>query len=159
MKKSLSVILMCALVLAVFAAAPAEAGKKKKKKPVRVERVVEIDYSCPCGVNPVVGFKLDSITGENIGGATVPISTQDVYWTAKAEDASGQNIHVEFSQDTDGDGFNNNVGSFCGAQEEPQEVSHAESELRVFIYSGLCDDNSPAFASQGTITLTFSNMP
>ena len=157
MKRILIVALITGLVGAGLTAVPAQA--KKKKKPVRVERVVEIDYSCPCGINPVLGFKLDTFTGENIGGSTIPITGDDLYFTGVAEDAAGQNVYVEFSQDTNGDGLNDTVGSFCGETPEPQEVSQAEAELRMFIYSGTCADNSPAFASQGTITLTFSNMP
>ena len=155
MRKLLATVI-CLAVVAGGLGLPAHAAKKKPK---RVERVVEFDYSCPCGVNPVLGFKLDTITGENIGGATVPITANDLYLTGVAEDAAGQNVYVAFSQDTDGDGLNNDVGSFCGETKEPLEVSQAEAEYRVFIYGGLCDDNSPAFASQGTVTLTFSNMP
>ena len=156
MKKALSVTLILAVVFGAFSLAPAQAKKKKAKK---IERVVEVPYSCPCGVNPVAGFKLDTITGENIGGATIPLQMTDMYMTGVAEDALGQNVYVAFSQDTDGDGFNNDVGAFCGETTEPMEVSHVEGEYRMFIYGGLCDDNSPAVASNGTITLTFSNMP
>ena len=157
MKRAVTVLVMFGLVFGAFAAPAAQA--KKKKKPKKIERVVEIEYSCPCGVNPVVGFKLDTITGENIGGATVPLTADDLYLTGKADDAAGQNVYVAFSQDVDGDGFNDDVGSFCGETTEPLEVSQAEAEYRMFIYSGTCDDGSPAFATQGTITLTFSNMP
>ncbi|MGH2807467.1 MAG: hypothetical protein ACRDKT_09335 [Actinomycetota bacterium] len=158
MRELVGITVIVALVMGAFSVAPAQAGKKKKKK-ARIERTVEIPYSCPCGINPVLGFKLDTIVGENIGGATIPITYDDVYMTGVAEDALGQNVYVSFSQDTDGDGLNDDVGAFCGETEKPLKVSHVEFEYRMFIYSGLCDDNTPALASQGTITLTFSNLP
>lgn len=160
-------ILMMVLGLVFGSIATAEAGKKKKKKkpaePVRVERVVELEYSCPCGINTPVGgpgFKLDGLTGENIGGGTFALGADDVYLTAEAVDSSGQKIWVSLNQDTDGDGFNNDVGSFCGATTEPLEVSRAEAVYRVFISgSGTCDDGTPILGTSGVITFTLSNLP
>ncbi|HEX2240115.1 MAG TPA: hypothetical protein VHJ82_03085, partial [Actinomycetota bacterium] len=64
--KKLIVLMAIAGLLVASMAVPAEAQKKKKKKPAKIERTVEFDYVCSC-----VGlFQLGGATGgnPNIGG-------------------------------------------------------------------------------------------
>jgi uncharacterized membrane protein len=169
MKKAIILALIMGLVAGSLAA-PAGAAKKKKKKkkaPAKIERVVEFEYDCPCGVrfgtpagSQGVGWQLGGTTGSNTGGGEIPTTATDLFVTAKAEDASGQPVRVGLAHDTDGDGLNNTWGAFCGETTEPIEVSQAEAVMRVFVTSGTCDDMStPAFATGGSITFTFTNMP
>jgi hypothetical protein len=169
MRKAIVLALVIGLVGASFVvtAEAAKKKKKKKKKPAKIERVVEFEYECPCGVRfgtPAgsigLGFQLGSLTGTNTGGGEVPLTADDVFVTAKAEDASGQSVRVGLANDTDGNGTNDTWGSFCGETTEPIEVQHGEAVMRAFVTSGTCDDmTTPAFANGGNITFTFTNMP
>ncbi|MGI8774810.1 MAG: hypothetical protein ACR2KQ_07330 [Actinomycetota bacterium] len=155
-------MLVVALVLGLIAgslAAPASAGKKKKKKkPVKVERVVEFEYACPCtGL-----FQLGGLTGgdPNLGGGPMPgAGVEELYLAGVAVDDSGLPVQVDVQGDTDGDGLNNAIGSFCGETEEPMEVPAGVS-FNLFITGvGACDDGTPVGGIGGTITFTFSNLP
>ncbi|HJR46105.1 MAG TPA: hypothetical protein VJ927_10930 [Actinomycetota bacterium] len=154
MKRAIAVALALGLLGGALVA-PAEAAKRKKKKPpapVKVERVVEFDYQCPC-----VGlFQLGGLTGgTNIGGGPFLLEAGEVYLTAVAEDAGGQPVAVDINQDLDGDGGNNSVGSFCGETAEPMPINEG-LEIRVFVGDPtICP--GPAFS--GTITFTLSNLP
>ncbi len=148
--------------------APAEAGKKKKKKaPVKVERVVEFEYICPCGVK-VLGsgpaFQLGSLTGgdPNVGGGVVTFNpSTEKYLKVESKDDSGQPIAIRIAMDTDPNdtSVNNTVADVCSATQEPIEMPDVEAEFRVFVTSGTCTDGTPALALGGTITFTLSNLP
>ncbi len=166
MRKALAVALAVGMLAGIMAG-PAEAGKKKKKKPVKVERVVEFDYSCPCGVK-VLGaapaFQLGSTTeGEhNIGGGFVPFDpSKEKFLKVDSKDDLGQPIAIRIAMDTDPDdtSVNNTVADICGSTEEPIELPDVEAEFRVFVTSGTCADGTPSFATRGTINFTLSNLP
>ena len=150
MKKTLVLVLALALVAGSFAA-PAVA-KKKKKKPVRVERVVEFNYTCPCTGRIQLGTLTDD--GSNIGGGGVPTGLGDNYLTATIEDESGMPVAVNFNQIGD-DGLNASIGTMCGETEEPIKVGVGQP-INVFI-QGL--DPTCGIALGGTLTITFSNIP
>jgi hypothetical protein len=147
-------------------AAPATAKKKKKKKPpVRVERVVDISYSAPgAGVSGPAGTAsggicpfADPTTQQCI---EVPLEPGDKYIKVEITDTSGQNVAGYISQgDTDGDGIGNLYGDFCGGHEEFIPLESPSAPVRISFYNGVCADNSPAIATTGTITVTFSNLP
>lgn len=162
MRRMLVLALVMSLAFGSLATAEAAKKKKKKKKPVKVERVVEFDYTCPCGVSGVVGFQLGGLTGENIGGGPVTFDpTTENFLVATTENAGGQKIAVRIAMDTDPDNTspNDNVADFCSETEEPIEMPDVEAEFRVFIYNGQCTDGSPSLPTQGTITFTLSNIP
>lgn len=158
MKKTIAVALSLGL-LAGAMAMPAEAAKKKKKKPVRIERVVEFEYVCPCPGT----YQFGSATGTNFGGGPLALGLGEVYVKIVAEDTSGTPVLVSINQDTDGDGFNNAVADVCAPPEdspenEPAEVSEG-LEMRLFITTGPCEDGSPSVPLGGTLTVTLSNLP
>lgn len=164
MRRALAVALAVGLLAGAYAT-PAEAGKKKK--PVKVERVVEFDYTCPCGVK-VMGtgpaWQLGGLTGgdPNVGGGTVAFNpVEEKYLKVESEDSFGMPVAIGISMDTDPNDTspNNPVADVCGATEEPIEMPDVEAEFRVFVTSGTCKDGTPTAASQGTITFTFSNLP
>lgn len=152
MKRFLVVLLTIGLIAGSLAG-PAAAGKKKKKnkKPKRIERVVEFDYTCPC---PGV-IQLGSLTGDgtNIGGGSVPPGAE-VYLTAVSEDASGMPVAVNFNQ-IGASGFNESRGTMCGETEEPIELSPG-ADVNIFIdgFNATC-----GVAAGGTLTITLSNLP
>lgn len=165
MRRAIAVALSLGLLMGAFAAPVEAAKKKKKKKPKRIERVVEFDYTCPCGVK-VLGngpaFQLGSATGENIGGGAVTFDpTKEKFLKIESEDDSGMPIAIRIAMDTDPNdtSVNNTVADVCGATEEPVEMPDVEAEFRVFVTSGTCADGTPAFATAGAITFTFSNLP
>lgn len=166
MRRALAVALAVGLLAGAYAA-PAEAAKKKKKKPVRVERVVEFEYMCPCGVK-VLGagpaWQFGSLTGgeNNIGGGFVPFDpSTEKFLKVESEDSFGRPVAIRIAMDTDPNdtSVNNTVADVCGATEEPIELPDVEAEFRVFVTNGTCADGTPTFASQGIITFTFSNLP
>lgn len=157
MRKTLAVALSLGLLVGAFAM-PAEAGKKKKKKPKRIERVVEFEYVCPCP-----GFyQFGSSTGTNFGGGPLQPGLGETFVKITAEDTSGTPVLVSINQDTDGDGFNNAVADFCAHPEAPEDQPAAEImeglEMRLFLETGTCD-GGPSVPLGGTLTVTLSNMP
>ena len=158
MRKAIAVALSLGL-LAGAMAMPADAAKKKKKKPVRVERVVEFEYVCPCPGT----YQFGSATGTNFGGGPIALGLGEIYVKIVAEDTSGQPVLVSINQDTDGDGFNNGVADVCAPPEDSPENQPAEVteglEMRLFITTGPCEDGSMSVPLGGTLTVTLSNMP
>ena len=155
MRKIVAVALV-AMVLASMQMAPASAQKKKKKKPPqpqKIERTFDFTYQCPC----IGRYQFGGLTGgnPNLGGGVFPVGAGEIYLAGEAKDASGQPVAVAINQDTDGDGFNNGVGSFCGKTETPMAINEG-LEVRVFIGG---PDICPGPALGGTITFTLSNMP
>lgn len=145
-------------LLAGAMVAPAEAGKRKKKKPKRIERVVEFDYVCPCPGT----YQFGSATGTNFGGGPLALGMGEKFVKITAADASGTSILVSINQDIDGDGFNNAVADVCAPPEELKGQKGAEVneglEMRLFITTGTCD-GGPSVPLGGTLTVTLSNLP
>lgn len=160
MKRSIVVVLTVGLLAGVLAVAPAEAAKKKKKS-VRVERVVEIDYSLPgIGVATPAGSAGYPVNFPD--GVNIPTTGDDLFIKIEVTDASGQKVGGFISQgDLDGDGLNNDgYAEFCGAHEEPVPVASPGMPLiGIYAYNGVCPDGSPSVMTTGTIKVTFSNMP
>lgn len=148
------VFTLCFAMVTAMAAAPVHGAQKKKKKPKKVERTVEFTYQCPCiGV-----FQLGGLTGgdPNLGGGVVQPGARELFVSGEVKDASGRPVFVSINQDTDGDGFNNDVASFCGKSEEPLPI-HEGLEIRVFM--GKVSSSCPGPGLGGTVTFTFTNKP
>ncbi|HEV2756006.1 MAG TPA: hypothetical protein VG318_09555 [Actinomycetota bacterium] len=161
MKKAIVVALTAGLVAGAFVG-PADAGKKKKKI-VRVERVVEVEYTAPgAGVTtPAASGGIcpfaDPTTQECI---EIPLQLGEAYIQVSIADAAGQTVAGYISQgDTDGDGIGNLYGDFCGAHPEPIELQSASAPVRISFYNGASSTDCPSLATTGTITATFSNLP
>lgn len=153
MRKAIAVALALGL-LAGAMVAPADAAKKKKPK--KIERVVEFEYICPC---PGL-YQFGGATGTNFGGGPVLVGDES-YIKITAEDASGTAILVSVNQDTDGDGFNNGVVDVCATGDAPEEPAEINPGLpmNLFITTGTCEDGSPSVPLGGTLTITLSNLP
>ena len=161
MKKSVVVLLILGLV-ASFAVAPAQA--KKKKKPARTERVVEVPYTFGG-----MGVATPAITGGlcftdetmPFGCKTIPVQAGEQYVKIEIKDAVPSTVAGFISQgDVDGDGISDGYGEFCGAHAEPVPLNDEFTPVGVSFYPGVCSDGSGvSFPTTGTIVATFSNMP
>ena len=158
MKRAVTILLLIGLVAATFAM-PAEAKKKKKKvaAPARVERVVQGAYDAPALI--VVGACAQ--TGA-IGCVSIQTGPGETYLKAKINDSHGQPAYVAISADSNGDSQDDtSYGSFCGETAEPIAF---DPGVELHLWVGLQADPgfvgcAPGVATNGTISVTLSNMP
>ena len=166
MRKSIIGLLVLGLIFGSLIGS-AEAKKKKKKvpAPVKIERVVTINYN-----GPNIGVSSPAATGgvcqldTNSPGDCIetPTTPDDMYVKIEVTDASGQKVAGSISQgDTDGDGVSDIYGQFCGSTGDTALALTAPgAPLRVTAYAGVCSDGSTASVmTTGTIKITFSNLP
>lgn len=144
---------------------PAEAAKKKKK-PVRVEQVVELAYT-----GGEIGVNTPAASGGTclVGGAAftckelIPPSADFKYIKVEVQDATGQTVGGFLAQqDADGDGLQDGYGEFCGAHPEFVPMDVPGTTVGISLYPGACDNAgtpAPSTPTTGTIVATFSNMP
>ena len=152
MKKTLTVVLMMALVAGSFAAAPAEAAKKKK----RTEREAQGTYIAPA---TLVG---NCTQTDGVGCMTIQTGGTESFLTATVTDMHGQPVSIAVDADLDGDGTTEtNYGSFCGETTEP--IQFDPGAALVFWVGradvAAVDGCAPGIATQGTLDVVFSNMP
>lgn len=157
MRKALSVMVMIGLLVGSLAM-PAEAGKKKKKKPpapVKVERVVEVRYEA----SAIGGADTPAIYPT---GPIFPVNfvagPGEVFAKVEIIDDFSPNASAGFSYDSDGDGLNDAGFDVCGSTPEPVEVIPG-TQYNIFPYllpSTTCTDG---VATSGTIKITLSNLP
>ncbi len=152
MKKTLSLLLTLGLLVGLVAMAPsADAAKKKAKK-----RKAQGTYAAPA---TVVG---NCTQTDGIGCMTIQSGPGEKYITATATDAHGLPVSISVDADLDGDmSTETNYGSFCGETEEPIQI---EPGVALVFWVGradvaLLDQCAPGIATQGTLDVTFSNMP
>ena len=167
MKKTIVVALTAGL-LAGALVGPADAGKKKKPPaappaPVKVERVVELEYALTGQGATVAGVgggrcpMADLTTQECV---SVPLEAGEAFIKVEATDATGQKVRGYLSQgDTDGDGFGNLYGDFCGAHPEPIELQSQTAPVGISFYTGANPDCVPSASTTGSLKVTLSNLP
>lgn len=153
MKRSLSILLILGLA-ASFAVAPAQAKKKK-----RVERTAVGTYQAPA---TVVG---NCTQTDGIGCMTIQSGGSEQYVTAKATDATGQPVFISIQADLDGDAQSDTTyGTFCGETTEP--IKFDKGAALIFwvgpttgIPARATSGCVPGQGTQGTVDVTFSNLP
>lgn len=143
-----TLILILALGLVAGSIATAEAAKKKKPK--RVERSLEYTYQASFGSPGVTGVTL------NPGIATGP---DDLFVMIETTDDVSPVPSVRFSWDSDGDGSNDTGVNICGGKTEEPVPLPGSVELGVFTYILPGPGCPNGFSTNGTIKITFSNMP
>jgi hypothetical protein len=147
-------LLVAAVVAGLIAGAmaPAEAGKKKKA-PKKTTRVAEAAYIAPARF-------YWAPAGDNIGGATFATGSSESYVSIAIEDDAGMDVAAAVGQDPEGDNQVSIIEDFCTSTEEAVPITPG-LEITVFVYAGPCTSPSPApaFATQGSVVATFSNLP
>lgn len=164
MKKAI----VSAVVIGLVAGAmvlPAEA-KKKPKKPVRVEAVVEVPYTGgELGINTPAASAGGCLNGAPAFSCKeiIPPSSGFSYIKIEIKDASGLTVGGFLAQqDADGDGLQDGYGEFCGAHSEFIPLEVPGTVVGISLYPGACDNAgtpAPSTPTTGTIVATFSNMP
>ena len=148
MRRTVTLIVMAALVAGAFAAAPAEAKKKKKKK----TRTVSATYDSPAlGVGGVAGL----CVAPN-GCVPFPAGPGEKFVSVTVEDASGTPSYGRVTQDLDGDGQADEATPFCGKTEQPVAIQPGV-EINVFVYAVGAQPPCAGVGTSGTIKATFSN--
>ena len=144
MRKGLVLVLIAGLVFGGVASAEA-------KKPRKVSRKAEADYVAPA-------YFYWAPTGDNIGGVTFPTTAAENFVSIEVKDDSGMAVSAAVGQDPEGDGTVDNT-PFCTKTEKPVAIEGG-LPVTVFVFVGPCTDPvGPAFATQGTVQATFSNLP
>lgn len=146
--------LVIALTIAALAAGlltgPADAGKKKKPKP----RTAEAAYDGPAiGVGGVGG-----VCSGSQGCVQFPLGPTEGFISLESDDSSGQPVFLRVVQDTNGDGTNEGVGSWCGTTGEPIAVTPGVPAT-VFIYAVGANPPCPGPATGGTVKAVISSTP
>ncbi len=157
MRKTIAVVIAVGLVGGALLAAPAEA-KKRKKKPVKVERTEEASYTIPAAGHSDVAIGCNFAGQPGLGCVSFIPSATENYVTFDAVDASGQMPYVTVGQGEDAQGFTQTIGSFCGKTAAPIAIQPGV-EIVLFINAGPAITGSCQGAgTHGTVTATFSNL-
>ena len=147
MKRYVAVALTLGL-LAGMMAMPAEAGKKKKKKPT--VRVLEVAYG-----NPAIG--VGGVGGGCSGCPAVGVGADEAFAVIQISDDLSPSGYASFNYDSDGDGVQN-LGSgpvVCGSTEEAVPMEPGAAYTAWPWAAGIeCPGGS---STSGTITIFLSS--
>ncbi len=148
MRRTLTTLLALGLVAATLAA-PAEAGKKKKKP---VVRTFEVRYEQPA-------FGVGGVGGGCSGCPSIATMTNETYAVFVIEDDNTPTGYIDLSYDPDGDGVQN-IGSgptICGSTPEPVAIEPGQSYTAwPWVAGAGCPGGS---STSGTIKAMFSSDP
>ncbi|HYO61770.1 MAG TPA: hypothetical protein VEU29_07715, partial [Actinomycetota bacterium] len=99
----------------------------------------------------------ESSDSETIGGATLSSSCGHSRVELMLEDATGLPVRAIVMQDRDylGPEGPELVGQVCGATTNPLGFTPG-SQILVYVLEGPCADGTPAAATTGTVTATFT---
>lgn len=156
MKRFLVPFLILGLVFG--SVATAEAGKKKKK-PKRVERQVQLEYTAPSpGISGVVGACMAVLGVDGTACIDTPLGADDLFVQVSVTDQTGQPTNFDLAQDTNVDNPGLEIfASGCGETNEPLAITPGVA-LRVSV-TAIGGPDCPGVATAGSIEITLSNMP
>lgn len=120
MRRALTILLVLGLAAGMLAA-PAQAGKKKRKK-VAAVRTFEVAYSNPA-------FGVGGVGGGCSGCPSIVLGPEEQYAAFFITDDASPSGYIDLSYDEDGDGVQD-LGSgptVCGSTPEPVEVESGAS--------------------------------
>ena len=156
MKKTLVVALAISLVAGALAM-PATA-KKKKKKPARVERVVETVYDVAAiGVGSPLGVGACPAATNSCGRAAV--GADEEYVKVEIADATGLPTSFTLGQDTDPGavGTEHSLGVYCGTTgDEPIKILPG---VEILVFPWAVGPACASLGTTGTVSFTLSNLP
>lgn len=145
MLRKVIVLAVSLLVLAGSITGPALAASRRS-------RTETANYTA-AGVNGLLGLGWE---GNNVGTVWFPAGTER-YISVQVADDRGQVVWGRVAQDLDGDDYPDITHDFCGSTDRAVRIQ-PRVEVAVVLYNGVCPvDNSPSFATAGTVTGTFSN--
>lgn len=150
MKKALSVVVLALLV--AVATAPAQAGNKSRKN---VERTWTAEYMAPSSYTalaPSIGF---CHAGYELGCVGTSPYWGEGFASATVKDATDLQVSAELYQFAGDEQIDSHL--FCGSTKEPIPLEPETDFVGVALLTGPCNDLSPAVATTGTVTITFSN--
>lgn len=146
MKKTLITLLaLCAA--ASLLVVPAEA----KKKPKKIERVVEVRYDQPAIGSGTTG-------GVGLGIPSIPTAAKEVFVSIEVTDDVNPMAGVRVRWDLDGDNTSDGAFFVCGSTPEPVAIPGGVT-LDVFPYIGGDASCPGSSATSGTVKATLSNLP
>lgn len=152
-RRAVVIVMAVALAAASTWAAPADAGKKKKK---RVERTAQEDY---LGATGFRGAQDSPCVGEPVGCVIIEIEEGEKFVAIEVDDAAGGPVwaSVYVYGYTDGTDFHEHV---CGSSEGPFKLQKGLTELVVITTQTTAGATNPCDgpATSGTVTATFSNI-
>ena len=155
MRRTMTTLLILGLLIGAFGL-PAEAAKRKKKKPTRVERTEESGYQVPAIGLAGIGY---CSGGPGVGCALFPVQRNEKFAHVEIQDASGTEVFAQMNQDLDGDGFVDTSVPFCGSTDEPLAIEPGGT-IEIWVWTGPSLDLScTGVATTGSMTVTFSNLP
>jgi len=145
-------IFMMIFGLLVGTVTVAEAGKRKKKKVKRIERVAEVRYEMPSAVGT------GDAGGVCVGCPAIPNGPKETWMKVEIIDDTLPLGGVDISFcDCNGDGFWDPGTFVCGESEWIQVPPGSGNQTFPWLVSGsACPGGG---ATSGTIKVTFSNMP
>jgi len=146
-------------VMVFGSALGAEAATKKKHKKhkavVKTSRTVKLSYTGGCTVeDPVLtGSDTSGCSSFGAAGWSVDTKTGEKYVTVTVTDATGQKVPGAFWT---GSGTNSHTDAFCGATKNYQ---FGAGPVVIALDAVGATPACPGLATQGTVTLVFSNLP
>lgn len=145
-------LLVAAVAVGLVAGSLGTAEAGKKKAPKKVTRDAEAAYTAPARF-------YWAPTGDNIGGVKFATGMGETYVSVTIEDDAGMDVAGALGQDPEGDGTVSTT-DFCTSTKQPVPITPG-LEVTVFVYAGPCTapQPAPAFATQGKVVATFSNLP
>jgi len=149
--------IVVALVLGLVAGALSAPAVAKKKKPKKVERVVEITYDAGAtGVGSPVGTGVCFRPTNSCGD--IPVGSTEKFITVELKDTSGLPVSFSLTQDTDPEalGSESDLGDFCGKTDEPIQI---EPGFTVIVFPWTLGPACGSVATSGTVSATLSNLP
>ena len=151
MKKALALMMITGLVFG--SVATAEAGKKKAPK--KTTRTAEGTYTS-------TGVAAGGFCAQTDGTNCVDIASgpTESFLTAKVTDTHGLPVPVAVTADLDGDNSSETVyGSFCGETPEPIQIDPGAVITFWVGHNHLTVGLACPIPTQGSIEVTFSNLP
>ena len=149
--------IIVALVLGLVAGSLSAPAVAKKKKPKKVERVVELTYDLGAtGAGAPVGTGACLRPTNSCGD--IPTGSTEKYVTVEITDAAGLPVAFSLTQDTDPDaiGSESDLGEFCGKTEEPIAI---EPGFTIVVFPWTVGPACGSVATTGTVKATLSNLP
>ena len=100
------------------------------------------------------GIQVVTFNDDSFGGALFTPPGTYARITVEVVDAHAPDVGFVIGQDADENGFLEWSEAACSRTDEPVEVTPG-APIGVFIQQGPCQDGTPAFGTEGDITVTF----